>query len=352
MWKTTAAAGTSDGRVASGTTRSIELGERLAAYLTGRAGGGVSVANLRRLPGGASRETWSFDLVRAGGAAERLVLRRDPPGHHVQNTRRDEFLLLEAAAAAGVSVPRVRWCEEDPGALGGPFLVMDHVDAETLARRLLRDAEYAPARVALPEQLARALARIHAMDPRGLDFLPRPGDGEQPSAAEIARYEHIYRAVTPDPHPALELAFRWLAAAPPAPAALTVVHGDFRVGNVIFGPEGLRAVLDWELTHLGDPMEDLGWLCVRSWRFGADANPVGGLCAREEFFQAYERAGGVGVDPAAVRWWEVLGNLKWAIICIMQAGMFLGGATRSVELASLGRRVAEMEIELLELMEA
>jgi aminoglycoside phosphotransferase (APT) family kinase protein len=111
-------------------------------------------------------------------------------------------------------------------------------------------------------------------------------------------------------------------------------------------------VLDWELAHLGDPMEDLGWLCVRSWRFGADANPVGGLCARAEFFHAYERAGGVGVDPAAVRWWEVLGNLKWAIICIMQAGMFLGGATRSVELASLGRRVAEMEIELLELMEA
>jgi len=129
------------------------------------------------------------------------------------------------------------------------------------------------------------------------------------------------------------------------------VHGDFRIGNVIFGPEGLRAVLDWELAHVGDPMEDLGWLCVRSWRFGADAQPVGGLCQREEFFAAYARAGGAPVDPAAVRWWEVFGNCKWAIICVMQARSFVDGA-RSVELASLGRRVAEMELELLSLTEA
>ena len=131
-----------------------------------------------------------------------------------------------------------------------------------------------------------------------------------------------------------------------------MVHGDFRIGNVIFGPEGLRAVLDWELAHVGDPFDDLGWLCVRSWRFGADGNPVGGLCERERFFAAYERAGGGRVDATAVRWWETFGNLKWAIMCIMQAKTFLDGAVRSVELASLGRRVAEMELELLALMEA
>jgi len=129
-----------------------------------------------------------------------------------------------------------------------------------------------------------------------------------------------------------------------------VVHGDFRIGNVIFGTEGLRAVLDWELTRIGDPMEDLGWLCVRAWRFGAPA-PVGGLCERERLFAAYERAGGVRVDAAAVRWWEVLGNFKWATICIMQARSVLDGAVKSLELASLGRRVAEMEIELMALTE-
>jgi len=282
------------------------------------------------------------------------VLRRDPPGHQVQSSRRDEFALLRAAAAAGLPVPRVRWCEEDAAVLGAPFFVMEFVEGETLARRLLRDAEYAAARAALPQQLAAALAGIHALDPAlpDLAFLPRPPAGETPAAAELARYEQIFRAVAPDPHPALELAFRWLAQHPPAPAALTVVHGDYRVGNVIFGPEGLRAVLDWELAHVGDPMEDVGWLCVRSWRFGADDRPAGGLCRREEFFAAYERAGGRPVDPAAVRWWEVFGNLKWAIICIMQARTFLDGAVKSVELASLGRRVAEMELELLELTEA
>ena len=309
---------------------------------------------MRRLAGGASRELWAFDAALPGGGVERLVLRGDPPGHPVHSSRRDEFAVLAAAHAAGLPVPRVRWCEEDPAVLGAPFFVMDFVAGETLARRLLRDAEYAPARAALPGQLAAALAAIHALDPRApaLAFLPRPPADATPAAAELARHEQLYRAVTLDPHPALELALRWLAAAPPAPHAETLVHGDFRIGNVIFGPEGLRAVLDWELAHVGDPLEDLGWLCVRAWRFGADAQPVGGLCQREEFFAAYEHAGGRPVDPAAVRWWEVFGNLKWAIICIMQARTFLDGAVKSVELASLGRRVAEMELELLELTEA
>lgn len=331
-----------------------ELAERLAAYLARETSSrDIRVERLRRLPGGASRESWAFDLVRPDGGAERLVLRRDPPGHQVQSSRRDEFRLLGSAASAGVPVPRVRWCEDDPAVLGAPFFVMEFVEGETLARRLLRDAEYEPARAALPGQLAAVLARIHAMDAQApaLAFLPAPAPGGRPSVGELARYEQIYRPVTPDPHPALELAFRWLANDPPAPAALTVVHGDFRVGNVIFGPEGLRAVLDWELARVGDPLEDLGWLCVRSWRFGA-SEAVGGLTARGPFFAAYERAGGRAVDPNGVRWWEVFGNLKWAIICIMQARIFLEGAVQSVELASLGRRVAEMELELLELTES
>lgn len=296
---------------------------------------------------------WVFEAVGKDGTRERLVLRRDPPGHQVQSSRREEFALLRAADDAGLPVPRVRWCEEDGAILGAPFFVMDFVAGETLARRLLRDAEYAPARAALPAQLADALARIHRIDVGAaeLAFLPRPPADETPARAELARYEQIYRAITPDPHPVLELAFRWLARRPPAPRALGVVHGDFRIGNIIFGPEGLRAVLDWELAHVGDPLEDVGWLCVRSWRFGADERPVGGLCARDAFFAAYERAGGARVDPAAARWWEVFGNLKWAIICIMQARTFLDGAVRSVELASLGRRVVEMELELLELTE-
>jgi aminoglycoside phosphotransferase (APT) family kinase protein len=158
------------------------------------------------------------------------------------------------------------------------------------------------------------------------------------------------RDLAPDPHPVLDLAIRWLGARMPAQRETTVVHGDYRMGNVIVDETGLRAVLDWELAHLGDPIEDLGWFCVRAWRFGNDHRPAGGLCDRERFVKAYERARGTTVDPAAVRWWEVFGNLKWAVICIRQAETHRRGAP-NVELASLGRRTAETELELLDLME-
>jgi aminoglycoside phosphotransferase (APT) family kinase protein len=329
------------------------LSEQLATWIVRATGEpGARVSALRPLAGGASRESWAFDLVGVDGRTRHLVLRRDPAGRSLQGSRREEFLILRAAAAAGVPVPAVHFCEEDAAILGSPFFVMDFVGGETLARRLLRDAEYEAARAALPEQLAQALVRIHAMDVRdpALAFLAAPPPGTTPAATELARWEDIYRTATPDPHPAIELALRWLAPRAPAPSARRLVHGDFRIGNVIFGPEGLRAVLDWELTRIGDPMEDLGWLCVRAWRFGA-ALPVGGLCERERLFAAYERAGGIRVDAAAVRWWEVFGNFKWATICIMQARSVLDGVVKSLELASLGRRVVEMEAELLALTE-
>jgi aminoglycoside phosphotransferase (APT) family kinase protein len=327
-----------------------ELAPRLAAFLERAVGAPVQVDGLKRLPGGASREIWLFTLTRAGHPAERLVLRRDPAGHVIESSREGEFRLLAAAAAAGVPVPAVRWCGDAAAELGS-FFVMDFVEGETIARKLFREDVYVGARQRLPEQLAHALARIHAMDPAAVEFLAAPAADVTPAAAELARYETIFRSIAPDPHPAFELAFRWLGQRLPSPRRRTVVHGDFRVGNVIVGPDGLRAVIDWELAHLGDPMEDLGWLCVRSWRFGADDRPVGGLGAREPFFAAYERAGGDPVVPAAVRWWEVFGNLKWGIICIMQAQTFLNGVP-NVELASLGRRTAEMELELLDLMES
>ena len=129
------------------------------------------------------------------------------------------------------------------------------------------------------------------------------------------------------------------------------MHGDYRIGNIIFGPEGVRAVLDWELAHIGDPMEDLGWICVRSWRFGNDEKPVGGIGSREEFFSAYEAAGGSPVEAERVRFWEAFGNLRWGISCIFQAKTYLDGLSPSVEFASIGRRIAETEWELLSLME-
>lgn len=329
---------------------------RLAAFIARRAEvERVSVSGLRKLPGGASREIWSLDVEYEKDGrrvALPLVLRRDPSGAAVGAPRRDEFDLLRAAAAAGVPVPKVHWCGDDSALLGGPFFLMERVDGETLARRLLRDEEYAQARRVMTAQLGRILAAIHRIDRRKhqLCFLSEPGPDETPAQSELERYEQIFRAITPDPHPAFELAFRWLRQRLPRTNERVVVHGDYRIGNVIFGPEGVRAVLDWELAHVGDPMEDLGWICVRSWRFGSDDKPVGGIGMRDELFRAYEDGGGCPVDPERVRFWEVLGNLKWAIMTIMQARTYLSGLVKSVELASLGRRTAEMELELLQLM--
>jgi aminoglycoside phosphotransferase (APT) family kinase protein len=148
-----------------------------------------------------------------------------------------------------------------------------------------------------------------------------------------------------EPHPTFELALRWLAANRPPSGRVAIVHGDFRLGNVIVGPDGLRAVVDWELVHLGDPMEDLGWLCVKAWRFGLP-KPMAGVAEYAELFESYEAAGGERVDADVVRWWEVMGTLRWGMMCIAQAAAHLTGVSRSHELAAIGRRVCENEHDL------
>ena len=128
------------------------------------------------------------------------------------------------------------------------------------------------------------------------------------------------------------------------------LHGDFRHGNLLIGPDRVRGVLDWEISHLGDPMEDLGWICVNSWRFGEIDKPVGGFGSREELFEGYEAAGGDPVDPQRVRTWEVLGTLKWGIMCMTMYQIFASGGDPSVERAAIGRRSSETEIDLLALL--
>jgi aminoglycoside phosphotransferase (APT) family kinase protein len=332
-----------------------DLEGRLVAFLARQTGDAtVTVTGLRRLAGGASRETWAFDATFAngGGAARPLVLRRDPGATSVDSDRTHEFRVLQAAHAAGVPVPRVLWLGEDIEPLGARFFIMERITGETLARRLLRDPEYDGARRAMAGQLGRILAAIHAIDVgrHGLDVLPAPAEGRSPAASELERYAQLYQGLAPEPHPVIELALRWLAERAPSAPRVTLVHGDYRIGNVMFGPEGVRAILDWELAHRGDPMEDLGWMCVKAWRFGSAA-PVGGVGERGEFFAAYEQGGGGPVDAAAVRYWEAFGNLKWAVICIAQARTFLDGGVPSLELASLGRRTAEVEHELLALVD-
>jgi aminoglycoside phosphotransferase (APT) family kinase protein len=332
-----------------------ELAARIEAFLLRETSArAVRIADLRRLTGGASRETWSLDAtVEHGNHAETLplILQRDARGSALAMSRATEYALLRAAYDSGVPAPEPLFMGDD--SLDGAFFIVRRIEGETLPRRLLRDDEYAAARKALPQQLGAVLAKVHAvpLDAPGLDALPVPPPGVAAAAAELDRYEQVFRAIAPEPHAAFELAFRWLRTRLPAPEGerRTIVHGDYRMGNVLFGAEGARAILDWELAHVGDPMEDFGWICVRSWRFGGD-RPVGGIGGREELFQAYERAGGGAVDADRVRWWEIFGNLRWGIICISQARTYLDGRSTSVELASIGRRTAETEWELLELV--
>jgi aminoglycoside phosphotransferase (APT) family kinase protein len=306
-------------------------------------GGDPGELTLRSIPGGASRQVFVVE-----GERGRWVLRRDPPGAESFVPLEVEYEVIEAAADAGVPVPRPLRFEPAGGAFESAGFLMEFVEGESVPPRLLRRDEYAEARRRLPGQLAGALARIHAIDPAGLDRLPR-SEGEDATLAACEFWERELDRIG-EPLPAVEIGLRWLRANVLPPAPETLVHGDFRLGNFLAGPDGLHAVLDWELCHCGDSAEDLGWLCVRAWRFGADGNHAAGLASLDEFLDAYERAGGSRPDAERLSWWETLGNVKWAVICAGQAHDHLIGRRRSVELASLGRRICEPEWDLLELI--
>lgn len=320
---------------------------------------GIEPGDLRlsRIPGGASRETWL-----AEGEAGRWVLRRDPRGSVSLVPMGEEFALIRAAAEAAVPVPEPLACEPEGGRFGSPGVLMAHLEGTSVAPRVLRKPEFERARARLTGQLAEALARIHSIDTAKLDgVLPRHETGgssaspaepprtTDPALAQVEEWERQLDEIG-EPLPAVELGLRWLRAHLPEPAVPRLVHGDFRLGNFIVDEDGLAAVIDWELAHLGDPAEDVGWLCIRSWRFGNDDRPVAGVGGIDEFVSAYESAGGGTVDRDRVHFWEVFGNVKWAVICARQADDHLSGVRRSHELASLGRRVCEPEWDLLELI--
>jgi aminoglycoside phosphotransferase (APT) family kinase protein len=223
------------------------------------------------------------------------------------------------------------------GALGRAYLLLERLDGETIPRRLLRDDAYAAARPGLAHRLGEVLARIHRIDPDSLPGLPQ--------VDALGQLTELYDGFA-EPRPALEIGLRWLREHQPAPVADTLVHGDFRTGNLMVAEDGLRGVLDWELTHRGDPRQDLGWLCTKAWRFGSP-NPAGGFGGREDLMAGYAAGGGTPPDEQTQRWWELYGTVRWALLCRSQAERYLSGAEPSVELAVLGRRVCEQEWDIL-----
>jgi aminoglycoside phosphotransferase (APT) family kinase protein len=329
-------------------SRASGLAEALTPSL-----GPVTIEGLRRLTGGASRETWTFDATTAQGRRHALVLRQDFPGGATQSPdllagrpdaldRAGEYALLGALHAAGVPVPRPVALPRGP-ALASCF-IMERIEGEARPHVLVRDQRPAAGRDGLAWQLGSTLARIHALGERDLPPLPRRGVQEK---LEIAR-TLLDRA---PPRPALEMAFRWCVERAPGSSDLRLVHGDYRTSNYLVGPEGLRAVFDWEFAHLGDPHEDLAYLCMRAWRFGADEKVAGGVGSRDDLYGGYEAAGGGPVDPPAVRHADVLAHLFTATVFLMRAVQFLEHSERSLEGAAIGRRVAEIEYDLVRLLD-
>ena len=319
----------------------------LAQVLRPVLGDDVVVENLRTLTGGASRITSAFDAITKSGRRA-LILRSAPTADGQFASMELEAAVQASAAEAGAPVPHILVASNSAAALGSPFLICDEIAGETIVRRIQRQLDDA-GRARLLTQCGQALAAIHRArsDARELTERDEPAEWRR-------RLDELG-----DTTATFEWAFRWLLGNRPAAGPRTLVHGDFRMGNVIvegLGPSSagpvLAAVLDWEAVHIGDIHEDLAWFCVRAWRFGAPAGlAAGGLGTVEEFVCAYEQAGGSAVDRDALHWWLVLGTLKWGIICRYQAERHLSGQTRSVELAAIGRRVCENEWDILDLLE-
>jgi aminoglycoside phosphotransferase (APT) family kinase protein len=288
------------------------------------------------LAGGASKEAWAVD---AGG--ERLIVRRAAATvmHHHTLTLEQEYAVIEAAYETGVKAPKPYGYL--PDLAGREAFVMARLDGETIGRRIVRKDELAGAREKLPMQLAEELAKIHSIPAERLPFLPEASIGRM-----VAELDDVG-----EPHPAIELGLWWLRENRPPVRDAVVNHGDYRIGNVVVDADGLVGVLDWEFVHLDDPVRDMAFGMVRAWRFGAVEQRLGGVGDVEPFVQRYNELTGLEVRPEELDYWELAGNVAWAIGCLTQAQRHLSGLDRSVELATLGRLGAEVEYEICNLLE-
>jgi aminoglycoside phosphotransferase (APT) family kinase protein len=328
------------------------LQEKLRALTKGDA----RIENLKLLAGGASQETWALDLVLENGEPRgeyALVLRRQLGGKIYPDALEleREFRVMQIAYASNVLLPYPQ--AFIPDLLGRPAALLHRKYGETIGRKIVREPALENARKLLPAQMGEMLARIHRLDTDAQHmrlFLPQPPVESTPARWMITQIEKNLDAIG-EPHPALELGLRWLRLHEPlAPKQLVLLHGDYRIGNVMVNENGLVSVLDWEFAHIGDPYEDLAWSQVRDWRFGNDALRFGGIAQPDDFFAAYEKAMGITLNHDAVRYWEIMGNVRWAVGMLNQAQRHLRGEEPNLEFASLGRRCAEVELEVLSLI--
>jgi len=334
----------------TGTADLAAVRSRVQAHLTQTFGEGAELLRIVPLAAGACQENFRLDVsLPSAPEVDRLVLRSDS-GSSLPGSlgRREEYAVVRAAFDAGVPTPNAHGLTDGLLRDGCHAYFLDWADGVTLGAKLVKDSDLETARERAPRQLASALARVHGISP---DRVELPLTKPDPDAISWAlEFQRRTLDALPEAHPGLELALRWLQSHRPPIEELTLLHGDFRTGNFMVKPDGLQAILDWEFAHWGCPEEDLAWITVRDWRFGRLDRAVGGMMTRHAFFTAYEEATGRRVNPEAVHYWEVFGNVRWAAGAVVQGQRYMAG-NQDLELIAIARRTTEMEYEALRLIE-
>ena len=335
----------------------MQLNDKLKTYLSEKNGSSVEITEFRQLSGGACQDNYLVKL-KSRTHEEPLVLRTDKGGALLGSlSRAQEYQVIERAVAAGVLTPAVKWLSEDASIVGHPFYLMRKIEGTANPREILKSKKIDFNRLAA--DIATNLAHIHSIeyDPQTLPFLDRK---LKPGTTDVA-----LTAVTdcrrlldelPGGYPGIELCLNWAEANAPVTDQVVLAHSDFRMGNFMVGEAGpagpgLTGILDWEFAHWSDRHEDIGYIRMRDWRFGKVKNEVGGFTTAENFYPHYEAAAQTNIDPVKVRYWEVMGNIRWAIGAAQQGERHLSGKDKGIEFASIGRRVAEMELEAMRLIE-
>jgi aminoglycoside phosphotransferase (APT) family kinase protein len=325
---------------------------RLARFLAEASGArDVRVSEPALLAGGAIQQNWGFKAAFIGGdfaGRHSLVLRTDAETRVASSLGRiEEFAVQRAVFAAGVAVAEPLWACADPEVIGRPFFIMRHVAGTAQGREITTDPALEPRLPALAARLGAELARLQTIRP------PRPDLAFLPHT-DAPRHIASFRAYLdrhPNPRPVLEWAMGWLDRHIPEPLPPVLCHRDFRTGNYLLNGTELTAILDWEFAGWGDPDEDIGWFCCKGWRFARLDREAGGIAGREAFYRAYEAVSGRYLDPRRVRFWEVLANIRWAVIALQQSDRYLIQGERDLATAIIGRRATECDLELLMLLD-
>ena len=301
------------------------------------------VSNLEPLTGGASKEIWKFEVSNAKQSTKMILRRGSGIEGPLAIKTADEARIQKEVIKVGAPVPIILAVSKNDEELGDSY-IMHFVEGESIARKILRDKEYKKALPILAYQCGEAIAKIHNVDINNFSFLPK-----KPAEDQLEDLYSTYQSFE-QPSPVFEYAYLWLKEQDFGNFQESLVHGDFRLGNIIVNAEGLQSIIDWELAHIGNPLQDLGWVCGNSWRFGKSDKVVGGFGEIEDLLEGYNSISKLKVDKEMVKCWQVFGTFRWGVICLIQAYAHLNGTINSVEKAAIGRRVSETEIDIVDLL--